>query len=189
MKKIIYMILLISLISFTVYSKEETSESVYKEEIKEFNRLLDKINKDIKKEEKQINFLKTSLINNDISSAKLEVKLINKDDSYFKIISADIMMNGTEIFTKKNISKKEMIIFNKASDPGMYTFHFKLVVTGAGYGFFTYMKSYKFTINRTIKVEVPNIGKSKIRFTVYKNKKGDNSKNPASMLGIKVKVQ
>jgi len=175
-------------ISSTLYSKDKTSDSIYNNEIKDFNKTLDKINKDIKSEEKQINFLKDSLINNDISSAKLLVELVNQDDGYFKIISADIMMNGKRVYNKSDLSKKKLTIFNDASDPGLYTFNFKLVVKGAGYGFFTYMKGYKFTINRTIKVEVPSIGKSKIKFIIYKNKKSDSSKNPASMLGIKVKV-
>jgi len=175
-------------VSSNLYSKDKTSDSIYKNEIKEFNKILDNINKDIKSEEKQINFLKNSLINNDISSAKLLVELINQDDGHFKIVLADIMINGKRVYNKSNLSDKKLTIFNDASDPGMYTFNFKLVVKGAGYGFFTYMKAYKFTINRTINVEVPSIGKSKIRFIIYKNKSGDSSKNPASMLGIKVKV-
>jgi hypothetical protein len=188
MIKTLFYVICFLLVSFSIYSEDETSNFIYKSEIKEFDDIIDGINKENKGEEVQINFLKNSLINNEISSAKLLVELFNQDNGYFKILKAKIMMNGVEIYNKKNIDKKNITIFNSASDPGMYTFNFNLIVEGAGYGIFTYMKSYKFTINRTIKIEVPNIGKSKVKFTIYKNKKGDDSNNPASMLGIKVKI-
>jgi len=185
MIKLFFYIILVLLLSFTVYSKDKNSDSIYKEEIKEFDNIINNINKDIKKEEKEINFLKNSLINNDISSSKLVVKLQNKDNSYFKILEAKITMNGNEIYNNKNIDKKNITIFNNSSDPGTYTFYFDLLVTGSGYGIFTYMKSYKFRVKRTIKVEVHSLGKSELEFIIYK-KEGDN-KHPENILGIKVK--
>lgn len=184
MNKVLFLIIIIFGISFNLYSKENNSDSIYQNEIKEFDKIIDQINQDIKKEKKDISFLKNSLINNEISASKLVVKLINKDDGYFKITKVKITMNGNNILTKDSLGKKELTIFNESSSPGLYTFNFDLYVEGAGYGIFTYMKSYKFRIKRTVKVKVHDIGKSKLKIIIYK--KGEDSKHPEKMLGIKI---
>ncbi len=184
MNKTLFLIIIIFGISFSSFSRENNSESVYQNEIKEFDRIIDQINKDIKKEEKDINFLKNSLINNEISASKLVVKLLNKDSGYFKITKIKITMNGNNILTRETLDKKELTLFNEAATPGLYTFNFDLYVEGAGYGIFTYMKSYKFRVNRTVKIKVHDIGKSKLKIIIYK--KGDDDKHPEKMLGIKV---
>ena len=184
MNKLLFLIIIIFSISFIAYSEESNSNSVYRSEIKEFDKIINQINKDIKNEEKDINFLKNSLINNDISASKLVVKLLNKDDGYFKITKINITMNGNNILSKETLNQKELTLFNEPSSPGLYTFNFDLYVEGAGYGIFTYMKSYKFRIRKKVEVKVHDIGKSKLKIIIYK--KGEDSKHPEKMLGIKI---
>ena len=184
MNKVLFITIIFWGFCFNSFSKETNSDSIYQNEIKEFDKIINKINEDIKKEKKDINFLKTSLINNEISASKLVVKLINKDDGFFKITKLNITMNGNKILSDKSLDKKELTLFNESSSPGLYTFNFDLYVEGAGYGIFTYMKSYKFRIKRTVKVKVHDIGKSKLNIIIYK--KGEDSKHPEKMLGIKI---
>jgi len=177
-------IFLLIFLSVLLFAEEKNSNSIYKEDIKEFDRELDKINKELKQEEKDIAYLKNNLINNEISTSKLIVKLINKDDGFFKITNVKITMNGNVIFKKSELNKKNITIFKDSSDPGTYTFNFQFTVEGAGYGIFTYMKSYKYKINQTKVIEVKDIRNTELNLIIYKKKVDD--KNPKNMLGIKI---
>ncbi len=173
-------------VSFAFIYAQDSSKSIYKKNIKDFDIEINDLINDLNKEKKEIDFLKNYLLNNESSISSLLIKLINEDDKFFNIKQAVITMNGKEIYNENNISKKEIVIFNSSYNPGEYTFNFKLLVESSGYGVFTYMKSYKFRVDKTIKVSVPEIGKSQLNFVIYHD---SNSKknSPENMLKIKIK--
>jgi len=176
--------ILLVFVPLFLFAEEKNSNLIYKEEIKEFDIAIDRINNELKKESKDIAYLKNSLINNEISTSRLFVKLINKDKGFFNITDIKIKMNNKVILDKKNLDKDSLIIFNDRAEPGIYKFDFDLTVQGAGYGIFTYMKSYKYRITQTLKVEVHDIRKTKLKLIIYK--KDVSGKDPKNMLGIKI---
>lgn len=178
-------IILICLICMTalLLGKPESSVSIYTGKITEFKQELDAIEQAIIDEDKQLKELAANLINNDISTASLSVQVINLNTGFFKVKALDVKLNGKEVFSKKKLNGRMVKVYNKFVDPGRYTFEFKMVVQGAGYALFSYMKGYKYTVNKTVTVNVPVIGKSKIRIYIFKNPDSDD---PTKYLGLKI---
>jgi len=181
MTKIIFLLFLTTLIVFGADS------SIYSKKINDYKITLQNIEARIKRENKALKQLSGNLINNEVSTSKLLISFINHDTSFFEVASMEVFLNGESIFSKKGLTKKVISIRDGNIDPGKYNLKFKIKLVGAGYKIFTYMKTYKLTINREVNTTITDLGTSIIKFNIFK--KGDfGNKNlkPEDLIEIKI---
>ncbi len=183
MKYLFLILLSISILAET----EESSVTIYSQKIIEFTKSIDEIEKEIKKEDETLKTLATNLINNDISTGSLIVSVENNDTNFFEIVEIKVLMNSKEIYNKSNPAGGNLAIMSESVDPGEYTFNFEIKLQGKGYKLFSYMNGYKYNVKKEVKVSVPVIGKSNLKFKIYKQDSDDN--NPEKLLGIKIDNQ
>lgn len=183
MKYLFFILLSISIFAET----EENSVTVYSQKVIEFTKSIDEIEKEIKKEDEMLGTLATNLINNDISTGSLVVSVENNDTNFFEIVEIKVLMNSKEIFNKSNSDASNFSVFSNSVDPGEYIFNFEIKLQGKGYKLFSYMNGYKYNIKKEVKVSVPVIGKSNLKFIIYKQESDDT--NPEKLLGIKIDNQ
>ena len=98
----------------------------------------------------RVQMLKEQMIGGGVGAQSL-IAHANEMGSSFRLIKLIYAVDGAQIYSKSDDSgaldeKREFEVFNGSIVPGNHTISVQMVFRGHGYGIFSYLKGYKFTV-------------------------------------------
>jgi hypothetical protein len=99
----------------------------------------------------RLNLLKETVLGGVIGASRAVIRHKNEMGSSFRLIKAAYALDGVQIYSKADDSGRlaemqEFDIYNGAIQPGSHTLSVVLQYQGNGFGVFSYLKGYKFTV-------------------------------------------
>jgi len=85
-----------------------------------------------------------------IAGSRAIIRHKNEMGSSFRLVKVSYAVDGAQIYSSSNEDnlneKREFDVFNGSIVPGNHTISTVMVFRGHGYGIFTYLKGYRFTV-------------------------------------------
>lgn len=99
----------------------------------------------------RLNLLKETVLHGRGIGSRAVISHKNEMGSTFRLIAVTYAVDGSEIYSKSDEGgsldkKKEFEVFNGSITPGNHTISVKMIFRGHGYGIFSYLKGYRFTV-------------------------------------------
>jgi hypothetical protein len=99
----------------------------------------------------RLNLLKETVLGGVIGASRCVIRHKNEMGQQFRLIKAVYALDGVQILSKADDSGRlaemtEFDIYNGAIQPGSHTLGVQLQYQGYGYGVFSYLKQYKYTV-------------------------------------------
>ena len=99
----------------------------------------------------RLNLLKETVLGGVIGASRAIIQHKNEMGSSFRLIKAVYALDGVQIFSKSDDTGRlaemtEFDVYNGAIQPGSHTLSVVLLYQGNGFGVFSYLKGYKFTV-------------------------------------------
>ena len=123
----------------------------YKIQLKGLEQRVNELKERIFRSKARLNLLKETVLHGVIAGSKSIIKHNNEMGSSFRLVKLVYAVDGAQIFSKTDDTgaldeKKEFEVFNGSIVPGNHTISVLMVFRGHGYGIFSYLKGYKFTV-------------------------------------------
>ena len=128
-----------------------TVTSTQKVELKNLEQKVNELKEKIFRSKARLNLLKETVLHGVIAGSKAIIRHKNEMGSSFRLVKLVYSMDGAEIYAKADDDgaldkKKEFEVFNGSIVPGNHTVSVLMIFRGHGYGIFSYLKGYKFTV-------------------------------------------
>jgi len=99
----------------------------------------------------RLNLLKETVLGGVIGASRAVIRHKNEMGSSFRLIRAAYALDGVQIYSKADETGRlaemtEFDVYNGAIQPGSHTLSVVLLYQGNGFGVFSYLKGYKFTV-------------------------------------------
>lgn len=126
-------------------------DASYSVRLKGLEQRVDELKEKIFRSKARLNLLKETVLHGVIAGSRAIVLHRNEMGGSFRLIKAVFAMDGQQVFAKSDDSgslgeKDEFEIFNGSIVPGNHTVSALLVYQGNGFGIFSYLRGYKFTV-------------------------------------------
>ena len=123
----------------------------YKVQLKGLEQRVNELKERIFRSKARLNLLKETVLHGVIAGSKAILRHKNEMGSSFRLSKLVYAVDGAQIFSKTDESgaldeKKEFEVFNGSIVPGNHTISVMMIFRGHGYGIFSYLKGYKFTV-------------------------------------------
>ena len=127
------------------------SAGTYKVQLKGLEQRVNELKERIFRSKARLNLLKETVLHGVIAGSKAIIRHKNEMGSSFRLSKLVYAVDGAQIFSKSDESgsldeKKEFEVFNGSIVPGNHTISVMMIFRGHGYGIFSYLKGYKFTV-------------------------------------------
>jgi len=127
------------------------SAGTYKVQLKGLEQRVNELKERIFRSKARLNLLKETVLHGVIAGSKAIIRHKNEMGSSFRLAKLVYAVDGAQIFSKTDESgtldeKKKFEVFNGSIVPGNHTISVMMVFRGHGYGIFSYLKGYKFTV-------------------------------------------
>jgi hypothetical protein len=139
----------------------------------------------------RLNLLKETVLGGVIGASRAIIKHKNDMGSSFRLIKAVYALDGVQIYSKADDTGRlaemlEFDIYNGAIQPGSHTLSVMMLYQGNGFGVFSYLKGYKFTVHSS---QTFVAGESKTTaITVVGYEKGNITTNLQDRPAVEFKV-
>ena len=135
----------------TAASSTGAVSSNQKVELKNLEQKVNELKEKIFRSKARLNLLKETVLHGVIAGSKAIIRHKNEMGSSFRLVKLVYSMDGAEIYAKADdggaLDKmKDFEVFNGSIVPGNHTVSVLMVFRGHGYGIFSYLKGYKFTV-------------------------------------------
>jgi hypothetical protein len=99
----------------------------------------------------RLNLLKETVLGGVIGASRAVIRHKNEMGSSFRLVKAAYALDGVQIYSKSDdtgrlAEMQEFDVYNGAIQPGSHTLSVVLLYQGNGFGVFSYLKGYKFTV-------------------------------------------
>lgn len=99
----------------------------------------------------RLNLLKETVLGGVIGASRAIIRHKNEMGSSFRLIKAVYALDGVQIYSKADDTGRlaemtEFDVYNGAIQPGSHTLTVLMLYQGNGFGVFSYLKGYKFTV-------------------------------------------
>ena len=126
-------------------------EGAYRVQVQGLEQKVNDLKERIFRSKARLNLLKETVLHGTISGSRAIVKHKNEMGSSFRLVKVVYAIDGSKIRSEVDNSgglhdKKEFEIFNGSIVPGNHTISATMVFKGHGFGIFSYLKGYKFTV-------------------------------------------
>jgi hypothetical protein len=123
----------------------------YVVQLKELEQRVNELKERIFRSKARLNLLKETVLHGVIAGSRAIIKHKNDMGSSFRLIKVVYAVDGAKIYSKADDSgglneKREFEVFNGSIVPGNHTISVQMVFRGHGYGIFSYLRGYKFTV-------------------------------------------
>lgn len=127
------------------------SSGSYQVQLKGLEQRVNELKERIFRSKARLNLLKETVLHGVIAGSRAVLTHKNEMGSSFRLIKLVYAVDGAQIYAKSDDSgaldeKREFEIFNGSIVPGNHTVSVQMVFRGHGYGIFSYLKGYKFTV-------------------------------------------
>ena len=129
----------------------EAGKASYDLRVKELEEKVNDFKEKVFRSKSRLVLLKETVLRGSISGSKAILVHSNEMGSAFELEQAIYSLDGNQIYNKRDqegdlADKEEFEIFNGAIVPGNHNISVLLVYRGNGFGVFSYLQGYKFTI-------------------------------------------
>jgi hypothetical protein len=136
----------------TIYQRDRRELSTVEEEV---NRLKERVFRS----KATLQLLKELVVEGASVGARLVIWHTNKMGGAYSMESAQYFLDGKNIFTKVDPggtldSVRELKIHEQTLPPGVHSLQVQFVLRGAGFGVFSYLRTYQFKVQSTYTVNV-----------------------------------
>jgi hypothetical protein len=123
----------------------------YMVQLKGLEQRVNELKERIFRSKARLNLLKETVLHGVIAGSRSLIMHKNEMGSSFRLIKLVYAVDGAQIYSKADDSgsldqKREFEIFNGSIVPGNHTISVLMIFRGHGYGIFSYLKGYKFTV-------------------------------------------
>lgn len=119
-------------------------------QLKALEQRVNELKERIFRSKARLNLLKETVLHGVIAGSRAVIRHKNEMGSSFRLTKLAYAVDGAQIYSSSNESelndKREFDVFNGSIVPGNHTISAIMVFRGHGYGIFTYLKGYKFTV-------------------------------------------
>lgn len=128
-----------------------SGEATYDLRVKELEEKVNDFKEKVFRSKSRLVLLKETVLRGSISGSQARLVHSNEMGNAFELVQAIYSLDGNQIYNKRDqdgdlADKEEFEIFNGAIVPGNHNISVMFVYRGSGYGVFSYLKGYKFTI-------------------------------------------
>lgn len=132
-------------------SGSTATSSGYKVQLKGLEQKVNELKEKIFRSKARLNLLKETVLHGTIAGSQAVIRHKNEMGSSFRLVKLVYSLDGAEIYAKSDDSgnldkKKEFDIFKGSIVPGNHTVSVLMDFRGHGFGIFSYLKGYKFTV-------------------------------------------
>jgi hypothetical protein len=130
---------------------EEDSEEVYDLRIRELETKVDDLKEKVFRSKSRIVLLKETVLTGSMAGSRAILSHNNDLGGAYVLRRAHYSLDGSRVFDERDddgslADRGEIELFNGAIAPGTHTVSLRIELQGSGYGVFSYMDDYKFTI-------------------------------------------
>lgn len=123
----------------------------YQVQLRGLEQRVNELKERIFRSKARLNLLKETVLHGVIAGSRSLIVHKNEMGSSFRLIKLVYAIDGAQIYAKNDDSgaldeKREFEIFNGSIVPGNHTISVQMIFRGHGYGIFSYLKGYKFTV-------------------------------------------
>ena len=125
--------------------------ATYAVRLKQLEQRVNELKERIFRSKARLNLLKETVLHGVIAGSRAVIKHKNEMGSSFRLVKLVYAVDGAQIFSKADDSgsldgKRLFQVFNGSIVPGNHTISVQMVFRGHGYGIFSYLKGYRFTV-------------------------------------------
>ena len=129
----------------------EPTTGSYQVQLKGLESRVNELKERIFRSKARLNLLKETVLHGVIAGSRAIITHKNEMGSSFRLVKLVYAVDGAQIYAKGDDSgaldeKREFEIFNGSIVPGNHTISVQMIFRGHGYGIFSYLKGYKFTV-------------------------------------------
>jgi hypothetical protein len=146
-----------SALKVTTISADESSQSeqknnIYLRQIQRIESQVNELKEEIFRSRTRLAILKESVLASGLSGTEVKILHRNEMGANFKLERILYLLDGSPIKQTVDINgeldqQEEIEILNGPINPGNHTLQVELIYRGNGFGVFSYLQSYRFTLN------------------------------------------
>jgi hypothetical protein len=123
----------------------------YTVRLRHLERSVSELKEQVFRTKARLQLLKETVLGGVIGASRAVIRHKNEMGATFRLVKAVYALDGVQIFSKADDSgqlseMKEFDVYNGAIQPGSHTVSVNLIYQGHGFGVFSYLKGYKFTV-------------------------------------------
>ncbi len=129
-----------------------TDSGGYTVRLRSLEKNVNELKEQIFRTKARLNLLKETVLGGVIGASRAIIKHKNEMGSSFRLIKAVYALDGVQIYAKADdtgrlAEMQEFDVYNGAIQPGSHTLSVMMLYQGNGFGVFSYLKGYKFTVH------------------------------------------
>jgi hypothetical protein len=160
----------------------------HRQRLDTFSARLDELESRIAVTGSRVDLIRDAVLGEKIARSRAIIFHRNEMGSSFVLERATYLLDGGVIFAKEDTTgaldrQKEFEIFNGAINPGEHEISVAMVYGGSTYGFFTYLKGYKFKVESKYKFLVADGKLTKLSVVSYA--KGDITTQTSDRIAVR----
>lgn len=133
------------------FDEGDKSDEEYDTRIRELETKVDDLKEKVFRSKSRIVLLKETVLTGNLAGSRAIVSHINDLGGAYQLKRAHYTLDGSRIYNRKDQSgdlddEEKVELYNGSISPGSHRVSILLELKGSGYGLFSYMDSYKFTI-------------------------------------------
>lgn len=155
-----------------VKNQPKRGEDIYKDQIAQIEEQVNELKEEVFRSRTRIDILKETVLAIGISDAQVEIIHRNEMGANFKLervlYSIDGSTHSYDLKTTPDLdAREELTIFKGQITPENHTILVELIYRGNGFGIFSYLQAYRFTLNNTYSFRPENGKRHVIKGVAY----------------------
>lgn len=143
----------------TATAAADQDDADYSKELRTVEEEVNGLKERVFRSKATLQLLKELVVEGASSGARVVVWHLNQMGKGYAMESVQYFLDGKNVYTKVDpggqlAAVKEMKVHEQSVPPGTHNLQVKMVLRGAGYGVFQYLRTYQFNVNGSYSVKV-----------------------------------
>jgi hypothetical protein len=135
-------------------AKPKLDGAAYAVRLRDLEARVDELKEQIRRSHTRLSLLSDTILSGGVGGARASIRFKNDMSGAFRLTRALFVLDGAVQYNKQDdtgalSSQKEIPIFKGSITPGDHTLQVLLQLRGHGYGVFSYLRGYQFTVKET----------------------------------------
>lgn len=135
-------------------AKPKLDGATYAVRLRDLEARVDELKEQIRRSHTRLSLLSDTILSGGLGSARASIRFQNDMSGAFRLTRALFVLDGAVQYNKQDDTgalsgQKEIPIFKGSITPGDHTLQVLLHLRGHGYGVFSYLRGYEFTLKET----------------------------------------
>jgi hypothetical protein len=128
--------------------------STYVVRLRDLEQRIDELKEQIRRSHTRLSLLSETILSGGVGGARAEIGFKNEMSEAFRVTRVLVVLDGAVQYNKQDdtgalAEQAEIPIFSGSVPPGDHTVQVRVELRGHGYGVFSYLRGYRFTINES----------------------------------------